>query len=403
MALNVEVLIEQARSHLRQAEVSAAIELLEKAENLAYGDNEKLALIYCEMAKAYAKTAHDKSVVALVKKAVHLNANLHQECRSWALQLKGTNQKALGKVLLKELGSSSCPSLPNKKKSFVIPKNKVLIVALAVVILMVFVLLAQYPFGSGNKVTPDRLDVDRLRNNVGQVVLVVTVLRSDDFSRVTLPMPLGSCFAVSSSGHLLTNKHITKAYHEQKELKNVLNCRLMVCFGKTPANRYDATIVHESPYLDAALLKIDRHFARPLVTFVKTPCVGDQVYACGFPSKAAELVRSLDYEIILTNWSEQIAKLRSEGTADFFNVLPQSSFEISITGGIISARRTIDDILWVQTDAVIHAGNSGGPLLTPTCEVIAINTLGHNESESTNFSLLANQLRSEFSPWVHFN
>ena len=73
-------------------------------------------------------------------------------------------------------------------------------------------------------------------------------------------------------------------------------------------------------------------------------------------------------------------------------------FEFSITRGIVSAIRNYpsinlpkgagDKVLYVQTDAPINNGNSGGPLFFGD-EVIGINTWGENKSiaEGLNFSV----------------
>jgi len=108
----------------------------------------------------------------------------------------------------------------------------------------------------------------------------------------------------------------------------------------------------------------------------------------------------LDSKTILNAFGDKLKKLRNEGDADFFGIIPSASFTVSVTSGIISAMRTIEDIQWVQTDATINPGNSGGPLITPNYEVVAINTLGHSQSESTSMSILVSQLKKEFSPWV---
>jgi serine protease Do len=51
----------------------------------------------------------------------------------------------------------------------------------------------------------------------------------------------------------------------------------------------------------------------------------------------------------------------------------------SVTQGIVSAVGTVPDAgngVWIQTDAAINHGNSGGPLLNTHGEVVGINTLG---------------------------
>ena len=48
--------------------------------------------------------------------------------------------------------------------------------------------------------------------------------------------------------------------------------------------------------------------------------------------------------------------------------------EIAVTRGIVSSRRHIDGLDWVQTDAAFNPGNRGGPLLVSSGRVIGVTT-----------------------------
>lgn len=48
----------------------------------------------------------------------------------------------------------------------------------------------------------------------------------------------------------------------------------------------------------------------------------------------------------------------------------------SVTRGIVSGRRTVNDVNYIQTDAAMNPGNSGGPLLDAHGEVIGVATWG---------------------------
>ena len=138
---------------------------------------------------------------------------------------------------------------------------------------------------------------------------------------------LGSGFIIDSEGYVVTNHHVIA---NATEIKVIMQDN----------SEFEAEVVGRDEKTDIALLKIDSDEAWPAVSFGDSDKtrVGDWVLAIGNPFGLG-------------------------GT---------------VTAGIISARaRDInagpyDDFL--QTDAPINSGNSGGPLFNLDGEVIGINT-----------------------------
>jgi serine protease Do len=142
----------------------------------------------------------------------------------------------------------------------------------------------------------------------------------------------GSGFFISSDGYAVTN------YHVVDHAKTV---QIQTDDGKT----YTAKVVGSDQKTDLALIKVDANKSFPFVEFSdKQPRVGDWVIAVGNPFGLA-------------------------GTA---------------TAGIVSARgRDIgagpyDD--FIQIDAPINKGNSGGPAFNTDGKVIAVNTAIYSPS-----------------------
>ena len=54
----------------------------------------------------------------------------------------------------------------------------------------------------------------------------------------------------------------------------------------------------------------------------------------------------------------------------------------SVTSGIVSGSRIMDGYDWIQSDAAISSGNSGGPLLNDYGHVVGISTAGFQVSGS---------------------
>ncbi|MFM2354849.1 MAG: hypothetical protein RLZZ528_585 [Pseudomonadota bacterium] len=137
---------------------------------------------------------------------------------------------------------------------------------------------------------------------------------------------LGSGFVISADGFIVTNNHVIEGADEIQ----------IEFFG---GDVLDAKLVGTDPKTDIALLKVESDTALPYVNFGDSDQmrVGDWVMAMGNP-------------------------------------LGQG---FSVSAGIVSARNrelsgTYDD--FIQTDAAINRGNSGGPLFNMNGDVIGVNT-----------------------------
>jgi serine protease Do len=71
--------------------------------------------------------------------------------------------------------------------------------------------------------------------------------------------------------------------------------------------------------------------------------------------------------------------------------------EGSITKGIVSSRRRIRGVWYIQSDAPINPGNSGGPLLhAGTGQVIGINARKIEGAEGLSFAISTEELKAAF-------
>ena len=142
----------------------------------------------------------------------------------------------------------------------------------------------------------------------------------------------GSGVIISSDGYIVTNNHVVEG---AEQLEVVLNDQ----------RTYDATIIGTDETTDVALIKIDAQ-GLPVAQFANSDQVriGEWVIAVGNPFS-------------LTN---------------------------TVTAGIVSAKGRSIDILrqrsqyaiesFIQTDAVVNPGNSGGALVNTNGDLIGINT-----------------------------
>ncbi len=198
---------------------------------------------------------------------------------------------------------------------------------------------ADHPEGH-KAILPEILPVDKLNNFLEQFNVPFSF---NELSNSTNTFALGSGVIVDSEGYIITNDHVVAGSDE--------------IFVKLYDNtEMQARIIGTDPKTDLALLKIDAKDKLPSVEFVNSNQlrVGDVVIAIGNPF----------------------------------------GFGGTVTTGIISSKgrdlgidqdELVDDFL--QTDAAINTGNSGGPLFNIEGKVIGLNTALPEISGGTNIGI----------------
>lgn len=169
----------------------------------------------------------------------------------------------------------------------------------------------------------------------------IKLARNFFYGEVEVPQGAGSGFVWDMQGHIVTNFHVVQG-----------GSTFVVTFHNDP-KQYKATIVGTAPEKDIAVLKLEEKPAKLTPISVGTSKdlqVGQYSFAIGSPF-------GLDY---------------------------------TLTSGVISALgRKIDGIGGVkindmiQTDAAINMGNSGGPLLNSSSNLIGMNTVIFSTSGSS--------------------
>ncbi len=162
---------------------------------------------------------------------------------------------------------------------------------------------------------------------------------------------VGSGTIISPDGYILTNQHVTDNGRK---------------FRVTLADRRElpATLVGEDPLTDLAVLKIDPgsvEGALPYASFGGSDqlVVGDYVMAMGSP---LALSRSVTLGIVSN--TERVFTSGMGG-----DEIEEMEFDAGRTGLFTS---------WIQHDALINHGNSGGPLVNLKGEIVGVNALGGN-------------------------
>ena len=92
---------------------------------------------------------------------------------------------------------------------------------------------------------------------------------------------------------------------------------------------------------------------------------------------------------------------RSQLTGAVEKTFKQRDFEyVTTTGSVSKVAPEESGPIWVQHDAAIHGGNSGGPLIDADGTVIGINTLKHNQAAGVSYALEIKQLQQELNAQI---
>jgi serine protease Do len=206
-------------------------------------------------------------------------------------------------------------------------------------------------------VKSEAMTVTDIAKKVGPAVVAVKSMvqaAPNFFGNQGTQQGVGTGMIINQDGYILTNYHVVEgAQQVQVVLSNnkTVNAKVV---------NYDAT--H-----DVAVVKITDKVAMPAVVELGDSDglqIGESVVAIGNPL----------------------------GT-DFFG---------SVTTGIVSAlNRNLDGenskVSYIQTDAAINSGNSGGPLINSSGQVIGINTAKIKQSgvEGLGFAIPINSIRNK--------
>ena len=147
----------------------------------------------------------------------------------------------------------------------------------------------------------------------------------------TEPVKAGSGFVISSDGYVVTNAHV---------ILNIVDKKGSTHLTFKNGEQYEADLINYDRESDIALLKIKDDGSFPFVKWGNTPEVGEKSIAIGSP-------------------------MNLSFTATFGTISAINRFAPSAP----------PYVPFIQTDAAMNPGNSGGPLFNSHGELIGINTM----------------------------
>lgn len=154
----------------------------------------------------------------------------------------------------------------------------------------------------------------------------------------------GSCFYLKSHDLFVTNYHVVSGFHE-------------VAIHDNERNPYLARVVLVNPALDIALMVVDGDFSQlPELSLAADDAleIGGKVSVAGYPY----------------------------------------GMPFTVTEGSVSSpKQLMDGKYYIQTDAAVNPGNSGGPIFNENNEVVGVTVSKFSNADNMGFGIRVEALR----------
>jgi serine protease Do len=174
------------------------------------------------------------------------------------------------------------------------------------------------------KATIARIKIKRMKEFSGDLKTHIDLIKAS-VATITANKGTGSGFVISEDGNVVTAEHVVSG----SKLVKVNTAAGKECYGE---------VVAASKQRDLAIIHLDCSGLTALPMSRQKLVEGGEVFAVGTPV------------------SEKL--------------------QFSVTKGVVSGMRKINDLDYIQSDVSVHPGSSGGPLLDSRGNVVGVTDLG---------------------------
>ena len=217
-------------------------------------------------------------------------------------------------------------------------------------------------------VTETSSNILEVLENVSKCVVGISKIKTHSNSifsnNSATELGMGTGIVVSSNGYILSNCHVTG--------EKLSTCYVTLENGYT----YDGTVVWSDSEMDLSITQINaNNLEYATIGDSSKAKPGETVYAIGNPI-GYEFRRTITSGIISA--LNRTIKIEENGTTSYMTDL-------------------------IQTDASINQGNSGGPLILSTGEIIGINSVKITTAEGIGFAIPVNAVKPIIEKFISTN
>jgi S1-C subfamily serine protease len=234
----------------------------------------------------------------------------------------------------------------------------------------------------------------------------------------------GSGFFIDKDCYIITNRHVIQPdKRELEDLKSKLEAMSdVIKHNETVLEEYKnfcqrTDIAEKNKALCSANDARERELNEMKERYEKNADLVDKMERGLFDIKvslidnteyfASIIVKSQKYDLALLKISDSScpclkpADLKKlEQGKRVFTIGSPMGLKYTVTSGVVSGLRKIDDIIYIQTDAPINPGNSGGPLLNETGQVLGVNTMVAVNAQGIGFATTIDAVLEEFGRYI---
>ncbi len=249
-------------------------------------------------------------------------------------------------------------------------------------------------------------DEDRLAQAVGLVVVPNRIFFPNG-SIIEVPRSMGTCFAVTPDGYLLTAGYVVESASTEKtpqkmeDVEVQIDKPILVYFRKV---RFEAKVVYTSKQFNLTVLKVERQKQYPFFALSANDSIKPRLQVTTLGYSGISAGEGNEQGWFDTKRLEKAAEEAKSKKVTVYaeSVLDENRFSLAIRSGPVDrVAKNEEGVMVIYHEAKIFTGSGGGPLVEMNGTAVGVNTHSlEGRGEITYASSATGQLRPELEEFL---